>query len=415
MVINLNSIMHFIEMLKSNQLLMTLVGVSGAGMVSFWLKDVPKRIYGLLLREFTTELVITNHNVIFYEFMKWIQKNYSNRNFRKLKLSNGIWGSGGKLITSIGFGTHFIRYKGRYFLFTLNKEVANQTSSDKETLIVTTIGRSRKIFDSLIKDVESLKDKDSDVTSIYKYSGSNWSYIKDQTKRSLNSVFIEKEKKDKLIESLTKFINSEQWYVNNGIPYQMGILLYGPPGTGKTSLIKAIASHVDYPIYYLGAQKLSTIEGAVSELPDKCILVIEDIDANNLTHTRSKDITEKKSAESEMVEGVAAISLSEVLNSLDGLFSTHGRILIATTNHIENLDPALIRPGRIDLKVEIGYVNNEIAHYFVKNFFPETKIDSEDFYNYNIKPKLTVAVLQNLILEGKSEDQVMDFICAKSA
>lgn len=389
---------------KNNQLLMTVLGVSGAGMVSFWLRDFPRTIYRYIKRELSTELIITSQNMIFHDFLKWVGKNYGNKNFRKLKLTNGMWGHSSNVTTSIGYGVHFIRYRNRFFLLSLNKESANQTAQDKETITLTTMGRSRKIFERIVEDIQSM-EKDTSKTDVYRFAENCWDHVKSQAKRALETVFIEKEKKDSLIDSLTKFIHSEQWYTYNGIPYQLGILLYGPPGTGKTSLIKAIASQLNYPIYYLPAQKISKIEEAVGMLPEKCLMVIEDIDSNFLTHSRA----EKKKSDG-IAELLDTVSLSEVLNSLDGMFSAHGRVLVATTNHIEDLDPALIRPGRIDLKIEIGFINHEIFEAFIKNFFPESTIDYTAVRNMNLRTDVTVAMIQNLVLEGKNEYEILEFV-----
>jgi chaperone BCS1 len=394
---NLNTI------IQNNPMLTAVIGLSGAGIATFWLKDVPKSIYNFLKRELTTELIITSQNKVFHELLKWIDKKYRNKNFRKIKLTNGRWGYNDETTTSIGYGFHWIRYKNKFFLINLNKESSNQSEYDKETMTILIIGRSRKIFDELVKEVSTI-DLDLTKTKVYKMEDS-WSYIKDQQKRSLNSIFIEKYKKDLLIDTLSKFIENEQWYIDNGIPYQLGILLYGAPGTGKTSLIKAIAGYLNYPIYYLSPKKLGKIETAMSTLSDKCIVVVEDIDSNYLTHTREV-INNSTSVDDKLMEEFSTISLSEVLNSLDGMFSVHGRILIATTNHIESLDAALIRPGRIDLKIEVGYVNNEILKDFLNKFYPNNKTKT---INLELKPNLTIAALQNLVLNGNDIEDIINY------
>jgi chaperone BCS1 len=378
--------------IQGNQLLAAGLGLSGAGIITFWIKDVPRSVYKFLKRELTTELIVTSSNLVFHNILKWIEKNYGNKNFRKLKLTNGRWGYNDNATTSIGYGLHYVRYNGHFFLFDLVKETSNQTEQDRETLYITKLGRSRKVFDGFIKEIETL-DLDFTKTKVYKMEDS-WTYIKDQQKRSFDSIFIEKAKKDLLISSLIKFIDSEQWYIDNGIPYQLGILLYGAPGTGKTSLIKAIAGYLNYPIYYLSPQDLDKIENAMSKISDKSILVIEDIDSNFVTHSRANGSLPKSNS---LIDKFASISLSEVLNSLDGMFSTHGRILVTTTNHIENLDAALIRPGRIDLKIEIGYVNKEMLKDFINHFFPNYSIDIDKI---NIKNNITIAMLQNIVLQG---------------
>lgn len=395
-------VQNAMSVLQTNPMLASLIGLSGAGVLTFWLKDVPRMFFNLMKREFTTELTITSSNRIFHEFLKWIEVKYKNKNFRKIKLTNGQWGYNRETTISIGYGAHWIIYKGTLFLVSLHKESSNQTERDKETFSILKIGRSRKVFDELVKEIESM-DVDLTTTKIYEMD-SDWSYVKSQKKRKFDSIFIEAEKKNELLTSLHNFIESEQWYLDHGIPYQFGILLYGAPGTGKTSIIKAIASDLNYPIYYLSPKKLSSIESAMSSLPDKCVVVIEDIDASFLTQARSAN--NDCAGDEKLMKELTGTGLSEILNALDGMFSAHGRILIATTNHVETLDEALIRPGRIDLKIEIGFITKEILVDFINVFYPDYKIEE---CNAPLKNNITVAILQNFVLCNWSAQEIIDY------
>lgn len=421
----ITKILNFIE---QNPIIATGLGLSGAGILTFWLKDFPKTIFDFLKKQLTTDLIITNQHNIYCKILKYIDKKYKNRRFRKLKLVTNRWdtGDGEETITSIGYGIHWIMYKHQIFILHLNKEQNSTSDHDKEMLIITKLGRGRKIFDQFIEEVEKFYNNDKDKLKIFRMANDYWSFIKDQSKRNMDSIFIEKSKKDKLIQTLENFLNSEKWYIDHGISYQLGILLYGPPGTGKTSLIKSIATYLSYPIYYLPTSKLYDIDDAMYELPMKCLLVIEDIDSNSVTHSRNKNkklvpINNKKNttvkAKVKKINEVSPIdddlaslyssSLSNILNALDGLFSVHGRILIATTNHKDELDEALIRPGRIDLQIEIGYVNNEILQGFLNAFFPDDKIDC---LHTIIKDNITVAMLQDMVLQKYTSTQIINEI-----
>lgn len=388
---------QLIEFLKENQLLATLIGVSGAGMLTFWVKDVPRTIFQFLIEKFSTKLIINNNTPLYYGLLRWIKSNYSKKNFRvfKVVVDKYCYSDDDTGILSIGFGNHCIRYNKRFLRFHMVKDSSNQTPYDKEFIEITKFGRSRKLFDELINEVDVFITKCDDRNEIYSFQHGEWIYKRKYMKRDFKSIFIEKDKLSILMNRLNNFIDREKWFVDNGIPYQFGVLLYGPPGTGKTSIIRALASHFNYPIYYVSVNKVTELENSVSKLPDKCFMIIEDIDGNSLVHSRDKKDTSESEKHLE--------SISSILNSLDGLFSSHGRILFATTNHIEKLDHALLRPGRFDMKIEIGYVNNEILSQFIAKFFPDKNNDLSDLI---IKDKITVAILQEYVLRGHTYEEI---------
>ena len=174
--------------------------------------------------------------------------------------------------------------------------------------------------------------------------------------------------------------------IQRGIPHQLGILLYGPPGTGKTSIIKALASHFDKSIYILKVTSLGGISAAFANLPEDAFVCIEDIDTESGTNARS----EKAGATKELT----LVDLSDILNSIDGLIVNHGRILIATTNHINKLDPALIRPGRFDIKIEIGYMTTNSLVEMLNAFYDNVTFPS----GKEIRSNVTTSLVQQFIL-----------------
>lgn len=132
----------------------------------------------------------------------------------------------------------------------------------------------------------------------------------------------------------------------------VGYLLHGPPGCGKSSYITALAGELEFGICVLNLSERGLSDDRLNHLlsmaPQQCLILLEDIDAAFLSR---EDTSQQKAA----YEGLSRVTFSGLLNCLDGVASTEARILFMTTNYIERLDPALIRPGRVDLKEYIGW------------------------------------------------------------
>ncbi|KAL6283466.1 hypothetical protein ACE6H2_014395 [Prunus campanulata] len=170
---------------------------------------------------------------------------------------------------------------------------------------------------------------------------------------TFEQLAMDMEIKKVLLDDLNNFKNGKEFYRRIGKAWKRGYLLYGPPGTGKSSLIAAIANHLNYDIYELELADVgsnSDLKRRLLAMPDQSILVIEDIDCTINLQNRE---TENEAPST----GKNQVTLSGLLNLIDGLWSccTDERIIIFTTNHKEKLDPALVRPGRMDMHINMSY------------------------------------------------------------
>jgi hypothetical protein len=178
-------------------------------------------------------------------------------------------------------------------------------------------------------------------TSIFSWDGTNgWQYTKDRASRTFNSVLIPSDLQQEIEADLERFTKSRERLTRLEMPWRRGYLLEGPPGTGKTSLSLAIAGALGFNLATLSLTDIKSdgmLKKAVSTLRPRTVLVIEDIDANSVSHERDHNNSQD-----------GALSLSGLLNSLDGFETPEGLVTILTTNHIEKLDAALTRSGRMD-------------------------------------------------------------------
>jgi hypothetical protein len=174
---------------------------------------------------------------------------------------------------------------------------------------------------------------------------------------------------DELIKDAQNFYSQHtiKTYSDKGMPHRRGYLLYGPPGCGKTSFITVVAAQLGKDVCILNLNDKVTDNGLASALraaPASSIIAIEDVDAIFVSVTRDgHKVNDKRQMQSQ------SLTFSGLLNALDGVASQEGRIIIMTTNHREKLDPALIRPGRVDVEKEIRNASRKQIEGMFKRFY----------------------------------------------
>jgi chaperone BCS1 len=205
-----------------------------------------------------------------------------------------------------------------------------------------------------------------------------WSHVIFEHPASFETIAMDPKNKKEIVDDLIRFSKSKDYYARIGKPWKRGYLLYGPPGTGKSSLVAAIANFLKYDIYDIELTNVKTnaeLRKLLIGIKSKSVVVIEDIDCSlDLTGQRKtdpeNDKEEKKdvnqvvaaslqaaSSEAENKNKVSQVTLSGLLNFIDGIWSasTGERLIIFTTNYVEKLDQALIRRGRMDMHIELSY------------------------------------------------------------
>lgn len=169
---------------------------------------------------------------------------------------------------------------------------------------------------------------------------------------TFKTLGMDEQLKKALVEDLHNFLDGKDYYRSIGKAWKRGYLLYGPPGTGKSSLVAAMANYLNFDIYDLdlsGVQTNMDLRYLLFGMPSRSILVIEDIDCSIKLQNRESDET------GDHIEN--KVTLSGLLNFIDGLWSScaEARIIVFTTNHQDRIDPALLRPGRMDMHIEMSY------------------------------------------------------------
>lgn len=215
----------------------------------------------------------------------------------------------------------------------------------------------------------------------------SWDRRSDTPLRTMDTVILANGQAEDIVADLTEFFANEEHYNRLGIPYHRGYLLHGPPRTGKTSIAKALANHFGMDMYYMPLGEMTSdadLLQMIASVTPRSMLLLEDIDTC-------------KAASDRVADGADSLSMSALLNALDGVVTPHGMVVVMTTNHKEILDPALIGPGRCDRQFEINLLDAEQFSRLWAMFYECSPTDAPPMPPVKMSPAEVVEIFKHHI------------------
>jgi len=355
------------------------------GGVGVYLRAIPERAWEWLVEQSTLMITVKDDDAAFVWVKEWFLEQKFLKRIRRVDLDTAIRNERIAMIPAPG--SHWFWYRGRPFLvyFYRTENTRERTGRRMEALTFRTVGRNRAFLQHFVNDVVACHIRRLGVQSwLYTYND-GWDLVEGYAPRMLDSVILQPGEKEHLVRDIENFRSSKARYQRLGIPYHRGYLFYGPPGTGKTSLVSALAGNFGLTIYLinLGDFNDRTLMSAVNQISPNSVLLFEDIDCMKNSRTRESARSTTSTQTSDQKEVVAdknGVTLSGLLNALDGFYAPTNVLFMMTTNRIETLDDALLRPGRIDYRLYLGKATDCQRIELYRRFFPQaSELEAREF------------------------------------
>lgn len=386
----------------------------------FVARGLPLKFYNFVKRQLTIEILITNEDSDYEDIVTFIESHrfkFFSRIYSKSSLNEK------SCTLNIGYGISWFYYNSLGYINRQFKDSNHSNKLKEEITIVLFTRNANKLKDLIDK---SIKHKFSeDTITVFNSFDDYWETYAQIPKRLLSTIWMPEKDKSLIIESIDKFLNNREWYIERGIPYKFGIFIEGEPGTGKSSLVRAICSYLNRDMYFLNQDSTTSkvLTRSISEFNimsyssddfgnrkkrnKEGVIILEEIDTFNTIQNRN-DESEMKTDKT---------SMSTILNVLDGALTPDGLIFIATTNYPEKIDTAIKRPGRFDLTIKIGLLNKtNLINMIASLYSIDKKVVEEDFTMYD-KPVLSGAEVHSIFIKypvyEDSKDELKRLIKSK--
>jgi len=411
---------EWINSLAQNQLFTAGFGLVGIGAIASFLRVGSTSLQEVARRRMLVSLEIPSSDYSYSWVMQWLVNKraegfgrgggWHHRGVQTTYTKDAAGRTGAVFDFVPSPGQHWIHLGGFNFLKVdrqrETKTVDLSTGTPWETLTLTTLSwpLGPRLFSEILHEASELaQDKEEGKTIIYNAMGHEWrQFGQPKAVRPYSSVILHDRTADQVAQDVDDFLNAQNWYLDRGIPYRRGYLLHGPPGCGKSSYVLALAGRLKYNIAVLNLGDPSFTDDRMQHLlavvPPRTIILIEDIDqAANEEPDAERDVR---------FAGATRVTFSGLLNALDGVTATEERIVFMTTNKFQILPPALIRPGRVDIKVYIGLASRNQCSRMFRRFYPEASEELEiQFCDGFENSGISMAELQGYFLFFKNHPE----------
>lgn len=371
------------------------VGIMG-GLVALC-RNLPQKLYEAIKRKILVSITVSKDTQDFNQTILFALINDFIGSHTKLKSFKVFDATNTKQNVNLGFGPNTGKYwfynQGTLFFYNRTEAKGNENTNVPEQVTLSWIGSKPEMLFKFINKTEDVFYKNFEER-FYRLPSESADYWCAASKIThANELIISDKVKFRLDVALNNFKDNQAWFEKRGLPRKLVIVLYGPPGTGKTSLTRYIADYLRKDICVMTTKSM-TNEGFPALVRQSSnsngVVSIQDFDVYSAFHKRDEDVLSegdfnkdkesKKEREKKNSVNFSSLSLSTILNTLQGDIPLSNCVVVMTTNHIEKIDPAVIRSGRVDLMLEVGCLEIAEVQKFYETYY-ETSEKLPAFFN----------------------------------
>lgn len=373
-------------------------------------RALPVRLFRFIEHQFVVEVDVLGDDPVYGWLTTWLDTQRvtqrsrtltatSNQRRRRHAIFEDSTDNTPRILFTPAPGTHYLWFQGRLVVLRRTRKEAQTKDGGfagyHETMVLRSFGRSTRLIRALLEEARELSQRESKAVEVFALRYGDWRTLASVFPRPLHTVFLAAGLVDRVLQDLESFLQSREWYTDRGIPWRRAHLYEGPPGTGKSSLAAALAGQLRLNLYICSISDRTmtdeTLLNSVQEMRDSSVLLIEDVDC--VVSGRS-------------VTGDGGVTFAGLLNALDGVVSKPGLITIMTTNHVDRLDPALVRRGRVDAQYHLGYADQVQAEALCRHFYQHQDLDSGVATGLGqAGAGRPMAVIQGVLLDHKDDPE----------
>jgi hypothetical protein len=390
-----------------------------AGAVMALLRQVPDHLLKWIKGRFTVSVMIVDRDPLFEWARLWLDAHPYSKRTRNLMCSlhreaDEEFSEFSKMLFAPSYGRHFFRHGRKLVWLDYNKDKPTNSGSEgigksqgPETMTITVLGTNQKILRELMAEIATFASREENRKARgYISTGGWWRRLYTYQSRKIETVDLPALDQERIVGAIERFLAARTAYSQRGIPYHLNLLFEGKPGTGKTSLASALCGHFGLHLHLLniagpGMNDQRLVELMMS-LPRRSMLLMEDVDAVLPSDTqrpkRKGPPSNTEVVQGDGDDGSEGITLSGLLNCMDGITAPDGAVIVMTTNHPELIDERLLRPGRVDMRIAFESATREQIAKMCARLDPNRKLNGD--VDWMVNQGFTTAQVQAEIMRA---------------